>query len=197
MAKLRFGEVVKQDLDGVRVQVEFKERDGVVSPWLMVPQRGTKDNKFYDVPDLGSHVACLLDEHDEEGLVLGAVYSDVDEAPVKSGDKWHVTFKDGTKLEYDRASHELTVDAPDGKVLIKCPAVMLGASDLAAENAVVRRSDLQAVIEELNALKSWAAAHKHIGNMGAPTPIDPTDAAAPAVAQPCPDATASDVAKAK
>jgi phage baseplate assembly protein gpV len=56
---------------------------------------------------------CLKDERDEAGVVLGAIYSDVDRAPVNSADKFHLGFKDGTAVEYDRAAHLLALNFQD------------------------------------------------------------------------------------
>jgi phage baseplate assembly protein V len=64
------------------------------------------------MPDVGEQVACLMDEHDEDGAVLGSIYSSADMPPVSSGDKWHVTMKDGATFEYDRSSHVLAVNLP-------------------------------------------------------------------------------------
>ena len=97
-----------------RVRVQFSELDGVVSAWLPVMQKKTLKDKQYWLPDLGEHVVCLLDENQEFGVVIGAIYSDADAPPVSSGDKYHVTFDDGTFIEYDRAAHKLTAHVVGG-----------------------------------------------------------------------------------
>ena len=78
-------------------------------------QRKTFGDHDYHMPDVGEHVACLIDAHNEEGVVLGAIYSAADPAPVADQDKRHLSFKDGTKIEYDREAHRLTVELPDGQ----------------------------------------------------------------------------------
>ncbi len=62
------------------------------------------------MPDINEQVACMMDEHGEEGIVLGAIYSDADTTPISNQDKYHITFNDGTVLEYDRANHILTAN---------------------------------------------------------------------------------------
>ncbi len=91
-------------------RVQFPDNDGVVSFWLPVVQPKSLKDRFYHMPDVGEHVVCLLDENGESGVILGAIYSQSDAPPVNSVDKWHVTFEDGTILEYDRAVHKLFAD---------------------------------------------------------------------------------------
>lgn len=40
-----------------------------------------EDNKDYWLPDVGEQVEVLLDANGEDGVILGAVYSDVDKPP--------------------------------------------------------------------------------------------------------------------
>ena len=39
---------------------------------------------------------------------MGSFFSSADPVPVADGDKHHMTFKDGTWLEYDRKNHKLS-----------------------------------------------------------------------------------------
>ncbi|MGH7947793.1 MAG: phage baseplate assembly protein V [Candidatus Binataceae bacterium] len=113
LAPFRVGLVVERDVARVAVRVQFPERDQMVSWWLPVVVPKTQDDKFLWLPDEGEQVVCLMDEHDEAGVVLGAIYSAADSAPVESTEKFHVAFKDGTKAEYDRESHVMRVDYAD------------------------------------------------------------------------------------
>jgi phage baseplate assembly protein V len=58
-----------------------------------------------------------MDGHDEAGTVLGAIYSSADTPPVQSPDKYHMSFKDGASVEYDRAAHALAVTLPNGATI--------------------------------------------------------------------------------
>jgi phage baseplate assembly protein V len=93
--------------------VTFPDRDQLQSWWLPVVVNKTRTDKFYHVPDIGEQVVCFMDAHDEDGAVLGAIYSSVDETPINSADKYHVSFRDGTSVEYDRALHVLSVNFSD------------------------------------------------------------------------------------
>jgi phage baseplate assembly protein V len=114
----RTGKVTATDEANARARVQFADEDGMVSYWLSVLQHKTHSDKTYWMPDINEHVACLLDEAGEDGVILGARYSRADAPPVASKDKYHVAFSDGTTLEYDRSTHKLVVDAK-GDVTIK------------------------------------------------------------------------------
>jgi phage baseplate assembly protein V len=113
----RVGLVKQQDLQGARVRVAFPDRDQLLSYWLPIVFTKTQNDKGYWVPDIGEQVVCLMDEHDEAGAVLGAIYSSADTPPVQSADKYHMSFKDGASIEYDRAGHALAVSLPNGATM--------------------------------------------------------------------------------
>ncbi len=117
-------------------QVQFPDLDGLVSAWLQVVVKKTlKDKECYTL-DVGEQVACLMDENFENGVVLGAVYSDADVTPVVSPDKLHFRFFDGGSFEYDRSSGTLTVVTTgpvnltaNGAVTVKSPSVTIDAPE--------------------------------------------------------------------
>jgi phage baseplate assembly protein gpV len=113
----RVGIVKTQDAASARVRVVFAELDQMLSYWLPVVVPKTQDDKAYWLPDIGEQVVCLMDERDEAGVVLGAIYSKVDSTPVQSADKYHLGFKDGTAVEYDRAAHVLALSFMDGTAI--------------------------------------------------------------------------------
>lgn len=110
----RVGIVQEQDVGRARVRVVFPDYDQMISWWLFVVTPKTQSDKAYWMPDIGEQVVCLMDAHDEDGAVLGAIYSDVDTSPVQSCDKWHVTMQDGAQFEYDRAAHQFFMQLPTG-----------------------------------------------------------------------------------
>jgi phage baseplate assembly protein gpV len=112
-ATLRLGIVKDQDPSLGRLRVAFSEFDQMLSYWLPVVVAKTQNDKAYWLPDIGEQVVCLMDERDEAGVVLGAIYSQADTTPVQSADKFHLGFKDGTAMEYDRATHVLALNFQD------------------------------------------------------------------------------------
>jgi phage baseplate assembly protein V len=115
---LKFGVVTQIDAANCRVRVQYKDNEGIESYWLAVLQRKTTGDRDYHLPEVGEHVACQVDEHNEEGVVLGAIYSSADPAPVQDADKRHLAFKDGSVFEYDRNKHRLTADMPGGQARV-------------------------------------------------------------------------------
>lgn len=118
-ASFKFGTVSAVDAKTCRVRVRLPDYDNLRTAWLPVLQTKTLRDKHYHLPDIGEHVVVLLDERGEDGVVLGAVYSSADTPPVASGDKHHMRFDDGAEMEYDRASHQLTVKGGIQKVVVE------------------------------------------------------------------------------
>lgn len=113
-AVFRVGIVKVQDAERCRVRVVFPERDQMQSWWLPVIVPKAQNDKAYWIPDIGEQVVCLMDAHDEDGAVVGAIYSTSDAAPVNNTDALHLSCKDGAVFEYNRASHALRVSIPGG-----------------------------------------------------------------------------------
>ncbi len=110
----RLGIVKDQDAANCRVRVAFGEFDQVLSYWLPVVVAKTQNDKVYWLPDPGEQVVCLMDERDEAGVVLGAIYSQPDRPPVHGPGKTHIRFNDGAYVEYDRELHVMTINFQDG-----------------------------------------------------------------------------------
>ena len=110
---LRIGIVQAQDPELGRLRVSFSEFDQMLSYWLPVVVPKTQEDKAYWLPDIGEQVVCLMDARDEDGVVLGAIYSQADSTPVQSADKFHLGFKDATTIEYDRAAHVFAISFSD------------------------------------------------------------------------------------
>ncbi|MGH7917527.1 MAG: phage baseplate assembly protein V [Candidatus Binataceae bacterium] len=110
----RVGIVSAQDPASARVRVVFPDRDQLQSWWLPIVVAKTHRDKMYYLPDVGEQVVCLMDAHDEDGAVLGAIYSTVDQTPAQSLDKFQISFADGSAFEYDRGVHALSVTLAGG-----------------------------------------------------------------------------------
>lgn len=115
----RVGLVEAQDTNNCRVRVSFPDRDQMMSWWLPVVVPKSQADKAYWLPDLGEQVVCVMDERDEDGAVLGAIYSQADTTPVQDPNKVHWSFKDGTSLEYDRSGHSLSCALPQATLSIE------------------------------------------------------------------------------
>lgn len=108
-AVLRFGTVVGVDETSGSARVQLGDADNMVSYSLRVRQSRTLKDQHQEMPDLGEHVACLFSGQGlEQGLVLGAVYSDADACPGLPPHVWYRKFADGTEVMYDREEHKLS-----------------------------------------------------------------------------------------
>jgi phage baseplate assembly protein V len=103
---LRYGTVSEIDPEKALVRVDFEE-DAIVSFWLAVLVAKSKNDKYFHNPDVGDVVACMMDEHSENGIILGAIYTAKNKPQIQGEDKTAVVFKDGTEVEYDRENHKL------------------------------------------------------------------------------------------
>ena len=96
----------------------YFEEDDIVSDWWPIMNRFTKVDKENWPLEVQEHVVCLCDERIEDGVILGAIVSDVD-APDSSAapGKFRTLFEDGTSIEYDKIAHTLTAIV-NGKVIV-------------------------------------------------------------------------------
>jgi len=110
---LKFGIVSNINEKQATARVQFSDNDGIPSYWLPVLQAKTLKDKFYILPDIGEQVVCLMDENLEDGVILGAIYSEADTCPVFSKDKITAKFSDGTSIEIDKKLGSLSVTVKD------------------------------------------------------------------------------------
>lgn len=122
----RVGLVKTLDAASGRVRVTFPDRDQMDSWWLPVVFAKTQNDKAYWMPDVGEQVVCLMDEYDEDGAVLGSIYSSVDTPPAADPDKLMWNSRDGASFSYDRVAHALQIALPGG-----------GAINLTANGAAI------------------------------------------------------------
>nr|VFK16302.1 MAG: phage baseplate assembly protein V [Candidatus Kentron sp. LFY] len=132
---LKFGIVAETRPGAARARLP--DLDDLLTWWLPVSYRKTLRDKDMWTPDVGEHVACLLDGDFNEGVILGAIYSKADPPPVTGPDKWHVSFADGGLLEYDRETGAaiLVTTGPvhvtaGGQVTAKAPRVVIDAGEV-------------------------------------------------------------------
>lgn len=107
-------------IEGTSARVVFPDSDDVVSDLLPVLQHGARRIKGRWIPEVGEQVVCVfLPIGIETGFIIGSFYSSAQPAP----------------------------DVDDGAVVLAGDSVHLGDPD--ADDPVVRKSDLQAAIDDL------------------------------------------------
>lgn len=114
------GTVSAVDADKVQARVRLPECDNMRTNWLNVLQRNTQNNKDYWLPDVGEQVEVLLDANGEDGVILGAVYSDVDRPPFNDKAIRGTKYADGAEFSYNRDSHTLTIRGGIAHLVIEC-----------------------------------------------------------------------------
>ncbi|MGI9158242.1 MAG: phage baseplate assembly protein V [Saprospiraceae bacterium] len=105
---LKFGNICDIDAAKGLARVEFDD-DGITSAWLPVVTLGSSGNKYSHAFDVNEHVACLMDENAENGVIIGAIYSNAAQPDGGNKDNVRVKFSDGAEVQYDRAASKLTV----------------------------------------------------------------------------------------
>lgn len=109
MMQLTTGTISAVDATTCRVRVRLPECDNLRTHWLAVLQRNTQNNKDYWLPDINEQVKVLLDDSGTDGVVLGAIYSDIDRPIINDINKRRIDFSDGAFVEYDRKNHVMTL----------------------------------------------------------------------------------------
>ncbi|HGY2802882.1 TPA: phage baseplate assembly protein V [Citrobacter freundii] len=116
---IRVGVVSDIDEKGVTARVTFDDQDDVTSASLQVIVKNTDENADYWMPDVGEQVLCLfLPVGPQQGFILGSFYDETHTPPANTANKRVIKFKNGTRVENDRESNLLLVDAV-GDVTVK------------------------------------------------------------------------------
>ena len=95
------------------------DEDDIKTKFIPVCVPNSKTTKFEAPLEVGEHVACLMDERAEDGVIVGAIYSEADKPETGAGENvWRTTFADGSYVMFDKNSGELTVNTK-GKVIVE------------------------------------------------------------------------------
>lgn len=107
-ASMRLGKVT--GVEGGYARVEIPDGQGVVTYKLPTLQRRVLKDQEIKMPDIGEPVAILCSgkaDGQEDGLVLGAMYSPQAQDPGQAQHMEYSRFSDGTEVSYDREGHKL------------------------------------------------------------------------------------------
>lgn len=113
---LKYGVVSDTSRPGY-VKITFAE-DDFPTDFLPVLVRKSKTDKQSWPLEVNEHVVCLMLDDCDDGVVLGAIHSEVDTPDSgESAGKFRILFSDNTLLEYDKDSAVLTVSV-QGDVVV-------------------------------------------------------------------------------
>ena len=125
----------------------------------------TQKDKFYAIPDIGEHVACLMDENSEEGVILGAIYSALDETPASSKNQLMIKFEDESFIQFDKETGILTLKFSGIDIL----SDINHTGKLQNSDGITSSADITDKTSSMQAMRDKYNPHTHIGNMGSPT----------------------------
>lgn len=124
LSPLRFGIVSRIDAATGEAFVKFEDLDGLETAEIPLLYPKTLKDHFYRMLDAGEHVACLMDEHLENGVILGAVYDDENLPPEGDANKCYIQFENGTTIVHDKTSGNINIKT-SGTVTIDSPNVTM------------------------------------------------------------------------
>lgn len=164
---IRFGYVVKADVKNGVYRVNI-DADDIVTDWLPRLEMNTKDTNSSNPLKEGEHVALLMDEHNEAGVILGAIF-DKKNTPngIIANDNLHaVRFEDGTKITYDKGAGVYTIDCV-GKIIIKSAAeVEINCTTLKVTGDISATGDITTLTGDVTA--GVISLTNHIHAVGSP-----------------------------
>ena len=154
---LKFGTVTNINPLMAKARVQFAE-DNITSYWLPILQKKTLKDKYYSVVDIGEQVACLMDENSEDGVILGAIYTNLDEVPAISNLQHLIKFEDGSFIEFNRDTQMLTIVAKTLNII----ADVINTGKFENTDGIVSNSDItdktssmQSIRESIDAIEKW------------------------------------------
>ena len=158
---LRFGIVTAINPLMARARVEFAD-DDMNSFWLPVLQKKTLKDKYYVMVDVGEQVVCLMDENSEDGVILGAIYTNLDAVPAIFKEQHMVKFEDGHFIEYNKETQTLTIFAKNLNII----ADILQTGTLKNSDGITSDADITDKKSSMQKMRDIYNVHKHTGNLG-------------------------------
>ena len=176
--------IVKQvDAAAFKARVQLPDEDGILTDWLPVLAVCALGARLRALPRLESQVVVLLDEHGEDGAVLGGVYSQADPAPAGGALLVDLEMEDGTRITLDPDASLVAVDTPGTltakagqAATLEAPAITLkGPVTIEGTLAVTENATLQKALTVSNDATIGGKAflqHKHTSApSGSPTSV--------------------------
>lgn len=122
---LRFGRVVEiceDEKKRGKVRVQLRDGQSMVSHTISTVQKRVLKDQDIQLPDINEPVVCLFSGQGcEEGVVLGAYYSEREKAPEQPPSHMYKKFNDGAEMYYDREGHEMKIVLPAGsRLYLEC-----------------------------------------------------------------------------
>lgn len=123
---VRMGTIAELDQANARVKVDLGDVTTDWLPWVTARAGATRT---WSAPRPGEQVLVLAPSGElEQGAVLPSIFQDDHPAPAGTQDVEHTVYPDGTTVDYNSATHTLTVTvAAAGNVVINCKNATVNA----------------------------------------------------------------------
>ena len=115
----------------VNVRVQYLDKSGLVSKPLPVKQFGSRSTSSFWCPKVGDDVSVtMLPNGSEDGFVDGSFYNTGNPPPIVDPNTRHITFADGTVIEYAESGSTFTFKS-SGPLNINCGSANITCSGTA------------------------------------------------------------------
>ena len=115
---IRNGTIAEADYPAARVRVKYAEDENgndVLTTWLPWSTARAGNDSDWWAPEVGEQVTILSPSGDMAlGVVLPSIYQTAHPAPANDPNKRRIVMSDGAVIEYDRATHHLKAELPEG-----------------------------------------------------------------------------------
>lgn len=110
------GIVIAIDNINVKVKLKVEELDNFITPWLVVPQLWTVNNKARYMPELNTLMSAILNDDLSCGAILGSIYNDIDKIVEDKNEYDFIQFSDGVSISHKENSNVLELSAKTIKI---------------------------------------------------------------------------------
>lgn len=125
---------------GPCVRVQYLDKEGLISKFLPVKQSGSRSTSSFYCPKVGDDVqVTMLPNGNEDGFVDGSFYNTGNPPPIDDPDTRHITYGDGTVMEYQEGqTATATREGRNGQLTIKSQFPI----DITCGNCVIKASSV-------------------------------------------------------
>ncbi|UAY57284.1 phage baseplate assembly protein V [Arachidicoccus terrestris] len=129
-------------------KVNFDDDDDLATDWLPVLVRRSQSDKESWQLEINEHVVCLMINDGDDGVIIGAIYSDEDTPDNgEAAGKFRKLFSDGTLIEYDKTLHKLTASVKGDIAINAAGDAQISAKNIqavATQKAAVSAAEIEA-----------------------------------------------------
>lgn len=151
---LIYGTISAINEEDYTVKLICEEYDNFETPWLIIPQLWSVENKSGYLPELKTLAAAYLNEEMTDGFLVSAKYNDNDIILTEFKGKNYIRFSDGVTICHTPKSKSLEITAEN---------LIVNGNISCSGNIYDKKGSMQNI-------RDWANSHAHTnGNNGSNT----------------------------